>query len=204
MRKRIKDVPLLVNKTLERLQADDLADIRHHLACWLSAEILNSRDMLEVGWLENAVVEACEALCPDWMPPISTVADKGDEAETLATTDSRSFVTPDGARWQDVKIRFRDGHTVSVEVLGARRILNYSQMGMADTRNANPTVQWILLRDFAAGYGTLTWDSWAADRKNQKRRERLSRNLQAFFGIDGDPIEIEGNGWRTCFQLEPH
>jgi len=29
---------------------------------------------------------------------------------------------------------------------------------------------------------------------------RLAEKLQAFFGIAGDPIRIEGNGWATLFQ----
>jgi len=68
LKQRLKDVPVLVNKTLERLQADDLAEVRHHLACWLWEEIKSSGDALEDGWLQNALADVCEALCPGWAP----------------------------------------------------------------------------------------------------------------------------------------
>jgi hypothetical protein len=40
-----------------------------------------------------------------------------------------------------------------------------------------------------------------ADRRNQKRRERLARSLRAFFRIEGDPLAACGNGWRTRFMI---
>jgi hypothetical protein len=48
----------------------------------------------------------------------------------------------------------------------------------------------------------LDWRSPEASPKNQKRRERLAEKLQAFFGISGDPIRIEGKGWATLFRAE--
>ena len=75
LQRRITDVPLLVNKTLERLRVDGLADIRHHLACWLWEEIERSTDILEAGWLDHAVTEVCEVLCPDWSPPPGNAVD---------------------------------------------------------------------------------------------------------------------------------
>jgi hypothetical protein len=113
------------------------------------------------------------------------------------------FPTPAGATWEDVKIRFRDGHTVSIRVLGQEGVLTYAQMGMASRKNAEPTVQWKLLKAFAEGRGTLTWTSSHADRRNQKRRENLARDLRAFFRIEGDPIAItdDGRGWRVILEL---
>jgi hypothetical protein len=116
------------------------------------------------------------------------------------------FATPAGATWAEVQIRFVDGHRVSVQVRDlARVVYSYSDMGMADQRNKNPTRQRDLLREFARGYGVITWDSPAAHRKNQKRRETLAKNLKSFFGIEGEPIELTENrkGWRTAFSLEP-
>lgn len=114
------------------------------------------------------------------------------------------FPTPAGARWSDLRLRFVDGHTIAVAVGEVTRVLHYSQIGMADGRNARPTRQWELLRAFAQGYGTLTWKSRDADRRNQKRREYLARDLKAFFRIDGEPIVLtdDGKGWRTVFRIE--
>ena len=114
------------------------------------------------------------------------------------------FPTPAGIGWSDVVIRFVDGHSVSVAAGEITRTFHYAQMGMADGRNAKPTRQWELLRAFAQGYGVLTWKSRDADRRNQKRREYLARDLKAFFRIDGEPIVLtdDGKGWRTVFRIE--
>ncbi len=115
------------------------------------------------------------------------------------------FPTPTDATWSDVRIKFIDGETVSIKVGSAGGTFVYSQLGMADGRNAKPTKQWELLRAFAKGYGAMNWSSPAADKKNQKRRETLARDLKSFFRIDGDPIEYveETKGWRTVFTIEP-
>ena len=115
------------------------------------------------------------------------------------------FPRPDGVQWSQVKIRFKDGHTLSARVLGEWGTYNYAELGMVNRNNGNPTVQWELLRTFAEWDGILTWDSPQADRVNQKRKERLSKALRKFFGIDGDPItwDDKAKAWRTRFQIEP-
>ncbi|MEQ8789506.1 MAG: hypothetical protein RIC55_24645 [Pirellulaceae bacterium] len=115
------------------------------------------------------------------------------------------FPTPSNARWGDLRIRFVDGHTVAVSVGEVSRTLHYAQMGMANKKNAKPTVRWDLLYSFAKGYGTLAWNHPDANRKNQKRRESLTRDLTRFFRIEGDPIayDKDGKGWRTLFTIEP-
>lgn len=115
------------------------------------------------------------------------------------------FPTPPNATWSDVEIRFRDGHKVSVKVFGEQGVFNFTQMGMASNKSAEPTLQWKLLQHFAEEKGVLTWDSSHADRKNQKRRELLSRALRRFFRIEGDPITLSDDkkGWRVLFSLHP-
>jgi len=115
------------------------------------------------------------------------------------------FPTPPGAVWEEVSIRFRDGHTVSAKVRDAKGVFNYTEMGMVDRKSGNPTVQWQLLRAFADGHGLLDWARRGADRKNQKRREKLARNLRAFFRIQNDPFTVmeDGTGWETRFAICP-
>lgn len=122
-----------------------------------------------------------------------------------AVTGSAFFPTPATAAWSTLRIRFVDGHTVSVAVGDVTGVFHYSQLGMADKRNAKPTKQWELLRSLARAYGVLTWRSRDADPKNQKRRELLAKDLKAFFRIVGEPIVLtdDGRGWRTSFALEP-
>ena len=111
------------------------------------------------------------------------------------------FPTPPDARWEDVTIRFRDGHTASINIGGVSQVCHYTKMGMADGRSGNPTKQWELLESFATGHGVMDWEHPDARRENQKRRETLARNLQAFFRIEGDPFVAEGTGWRARFAV---
>ncbi|MFQ5510162.1 MAG: hypothetical protein ACE5FN_12640 [Leptospirillia bacterium] len=111
------------------------------------------------------------------------------------------FPTPAGATWDDVAICFTDGHTVSVKVRGKTGRFNYTQLGLANSRNGEPTVQWRLLFAFADEGGSITWESEYADRRNKKRCELLAQDLKVFFRIEGDPIQAlpAGQGWRTRF-----
>lgn len=115
------------------------------------------------------------------------------------------FPTPATATWADLRIKFIDGHTVTVSIGGENGTFVYSQLGMADGRNAKPTKQWEFLKVLADGFGTLTWKSPSASRDNQKRKENLARDLKAFFRLEGEPILFvdETKGWRTVFGIEP-
>lgn len=111
------------------------------------------------------------------------------------------FPTPAGACWSQVRIHLLDGHTASITVGNVRGVYNFAQMGMVNRKRGTPSVQWELLRAFASGHGILTWRSPQANRRNQKRRELLARQLRMFFRIDGDPIATHENGWRTVFAI---
>ena len=115
------------------------------------------------------------------------------------------FPTPPEATWRNVSIQFTDSHTVSVRVKSVSRKCHYAQMGMANKRSSQPTVQWDLLYSFARERGVLDWSSPYAHRRNQKRREMLARNLQSFFRIEGDPFRLtgDGKGWRARFRVSP-
>lgn len=114
------------------------------------------------------------------------------------------FPTPPGARWELVSIRFIDRHSVYATVMGASGTYHFAQMGMANRKNAKPTVQWELLETFAEGHGVLDWRNRKAGRKNQKRKENLAADLQRFFRIHGDPFALEGDGWRARFAVSVH
>lgn len=125
------------------------------------------------------------------------------EADTPSPTVF--FPTPTDATWGDVTIRFVDGHTVFVKVKETTGKYLYSDMGMVDRRSASPDSQWELLRGFADGNGTFTWDHPAANKKKQKQRETLATRLREFFRLNGDPFEYvdELKGWRARFTIIP-
>ncbi|MCA9464213.1 hypothetical protein [Syntrophorhabdus aromaticivorans] len=115
------------------------------------------------------------------------------------------FPTPPDAIWENVSIRFKDGHTVSIKVKSVGGVFNYTQMGMANKKNGNPTLQWKLLEVFANERGILDWSSDEANPRNQKRRELLAANLREFFRIKGDPFKMtkDGKGWQARFLISP-
>jgi hypothetical protein len=122
--------------------------------------------------------------------------------KTDARRDERArFPTPAGATWGDVTIRFLDGHTLHVNVAGTVEECDCVRMGMASRRNRRPTKQWHLLARFAASAGVISWKKGNADRGLQKQKELLAQRLQAFFGIDGEPIALVGKDWHCRFRL---
>lgn len=137
--------------------------------------------------------------------PIATKAAQPNGSPTPEATTKPAFPTPNGVKWTDVSIKIIDGETVAIKLGDHARRYVYSEMGMIDGRTKKPTKQWELLQLFARHHGVLTWQSSGADRKNQKRREVLSENLKAFFGIEGEPIELtdDKKGWRTTFSIDP-
>lgn len=115
------------------------------------------------------------------------------------------FSTPANASWNDVCIRFLDGHTVSVLVGNKSGVYNFVQMGMSKRNSATPTAQWKLLEAFANGHGVFDWKNEHADRTQKKQKQLLAQALRDFFRIDGDPFQYveELKGWEARFDIEP-
>ena len=113
------------------------------------------------------------------------------------------FPTPTGSTWENVSIRFVDGHKVAVKVKSESGVFNFTQMGMANQKSSEPNLQWKLLQVFAEEQGELTWRSPYADPRNQKRKEILANSLGLFFRIKGDPFKLtaDGKGWASRFNI---
>ena len=115
------------------------------------------------------------------------------------------FPTPDGTRWSDIKIQFRNGHTVTIWAGGQSGRYTYYQMGMYSKKNGDRTVQWKLLEAFANSRGEIDWSSPFATDKLKKQKQELSRRLREFFRLDEDPIEwVKGEKCYRCrFRILP-
>jgi hypothetical protein len=114
------------------------------------------------------------------------------------------FPTPPGTSWQEITIRFIDGHTVGVTMGHTSLRFNFVELGMKDNRDGNPNTQWKLLSMLAENGGRLSWQQSAADFKNKKQVELLARRLQDFFGIAENPFHPykKGTGWQIKARLE--
>lgn len=113
------------------------------------------------------------------------------------------FPTPAGTAWEQVSIRVLDGESITIKVNGISEVHTFHGMGMINSKNGRPDKQWQLLINFGNAHGHLTWHSPDANRKNQKRKELLSKRLREFFDINDEPFVLEGGGWKTRFQITP-
>ena len=115
------------------------------------------------------------------------------------------FDTPAGINWSGITIKFIDGHTVSIRTTKSHGQYNYTQMGMANTRNGNPTIPWELFRAFAESRGEIDWQSQHASFKVKDQKPRLSKKLREFFRLTDDPIEYlkEEGCYRCLFTIKP-
>ena len=183
---------ILCAPTSRRLRASDQTLLKRRGACFLALQ-----DYLMI----NEANELC--LSPDAYQTVvrfqEPLLPKQDKAPAI-----EFFPTPANARWSDLKIRFIDGETVSVSVLGVDGRFVYSQMGFANKNTARPNFQWELLRDFAQNGGRITWSDPGASRDLPKRKEYLVKSLRKFFRIDGSPIELTAckKGWCCAFRVE--
>lgn len=160
LRKRISDVPVLVNKMLERLQADALAEVRQHLAVWFQEEIAKSRAKFDEGRLARAVMQVCEATCPGWSPPAHRTSAT---PRPGVTEGQEQEATRDGAHaaaatsWEEVTIAITSNDTASVTV-GGKLIKRgrFDVLGFGDRRKEQGAViSWTLLKVLAVHDGSI-------------------------------------------------
>jgi hypothetical protein len=121
-------------------------------------------------------------------------------------TESKVFFpAPKGTIWENINIRFVDGHTVTIRVGDQAGRFNYTQMGMANKKNTKFTKQWELFMLFAKGKGRLDWSSSDAHFRWKKQKEQLSKRLSEFFHLEDDPIRWEKNekAYRCRFRILP-
>jgi len=80
-------------------------------------------------------------------------------------------------------------------------------MGLANSRNGNPTVHWTLLKDFAENRGTIdsTSPKDTPFHHMPKRKQDLSKKLREFFRLTDDPIQyLKEEGCYQClFTIKP-
>jgi len=114
---------------------------------------------------------------------------------------SKQFPTPRGSTWSDVSIRFLGSENVHVSVGGEVRELDPAGMNLLDGRTKKPNLQWQMLRAFGLANGHIGWKKGNASKDYQKRKETLAKSLTAFFGIEGEPIVLDGKDWKCRFQV---
>lgn len=109
-----------------------------------------------------------------------------------------------GTSWSQVHFKFVDQHTVRISADSKSRTFHYSQLSMANSRNAEPTKQWLALKAYAESNGFINWKSRGASANLKKQTQELNRKLKSTLQIAGIPIEYDSDdgGYRTIFTVE--
>lgn len=103
--------------------------------------------------------------------------------------------------WEDVRISLHDGHTVLVRIGRGVQRLSYLDLGMANPRSREPSLQFSLLTALCKTGGVMSWKNEGASSTMKNRVSRLREDLRRAFGLGGDPFfpyEV-GLGYRTRF-----
>jgi hypothetical protein len=112
------------------------------------------------------------------------------------------FSTPEGCTWEDIKIQFRDNHTVTVWAGGQTGRYTYSDMGMGTKNSKKPTKQWIAFLAFAGAQGEIDWNSELAATNLKSQKAALSKRLRDFFHMAGDPIYWDKSSGAYCCRFK--
>lgn len=112
------------------------------------------------------------------------------------------FETPANSKWNDVSIRFVDGHTVFVSAGSTNGRFNYAEMGMANRKAARPSVRWEFLHELAENHGSIDFDM-GNPLKNKSWKNGLSDDLRRFFHISDDPFVYDKTAccWQAKFNV---
>lgn len=127
-------------------------------------------------------------------------------AEKLSETGD-GITMPVGISWADIRFHFLDAHTVSCRINKTIMTLSFHDLGMVNQKNGKPDKNWLYLMQFAihGGKFRVDWQTSARASREQQRKRRLSKALQAFFHIDSEPIvfERESASYICQFQIKP-
>lgn len=98
------------------------------------------------------------------------------------------FQTPSGLNWEDIMMKFLDGHTLRVNAGDRTGVFSYPQMGMQNHSNGNFNEQWRLLQKLAKYGGELGSKNCDLNYTLKKHKQRLSKVLCKFFEMQTSPI----------------
>lgn len=113
------------------------------------------------------------------------------EQTTLINSQKKTIVSiklPSWTKWEDITMKFIDGHTVKIFGRKINYTKNYKDMGLDDERKHNPNAQWGFLIRLAENNGELAWADPGAIHKYKKIKQLLSNALKIFFQKDEDPF----------------
>lgn len=118
-------------------------------------------------------------------------------ANEFADTESKLYKEPLTDTWDNIEIRFKNNHDITVKIDGEEKDSSYEELGFADTRqnssqNASYVKSWNTLILFSTQNGRIKMNIYAGNRAKKdlfkKNKQDLSKRLKAHFGLKDDPI----------------
>jgi hypothetical protein len=106
---------------------------------------------------------------------------------------------PPDARWEEITIVFVADEVIHVSFRAQTRRFEPDQLGMKDARSGKPSRQWSYLKMFAIARGTLPVHPTKRIAGHQKQKQQLSARLRSCFGIQDEPIPVDGRDYRARF-----
>jgi len=119
-------------------------------------------------------------------------------ANEFSDTDSKLYKDPLAEAWDNIEIRFKNNHDITLKIDGNESDSDYEKLGFADTRqnsshNASYVKSWNTLILFSTQNGRIKMGMFAGSKAKKelfkKNKQDLSKRLKAYFGLKDDPIE---------------
>ena len=98
------------------------------------------------------------------------------------------YKLPPDISWSDIVIKFLDGH--NIQIVAGKQVYkaNYKEMGLDDSRQLKPNLQWALLKALSENNGGVSWKEGNAKNNVKKQKQLLSTKLKNYFNIEREPF----------------
>jgi len=118
-------------------------------------------------------------------------------ANEFSDTESKLYKEPLTDAWENIEIRFKNNHDITLKIDGEEKDSSYEELGFADTRqnskqNSSYVKSWSTLILFSTQNGRIKMNKFASKKTEKelfkKNKQDLSKRLKAYFGLKDDPI----------------
>lgn len=168
-------------------------------------EVLKRHGVSILG-LDDALVASAPGKLRPTPHGTAQVQDLLDRLTAVAEADSgpkRIWALPNGAKWEDLTIRFTATAWITVTYGGVTRPFEPDSFGLRNTKKQETAYKeaWMFFLALAVlnGRHPVHAATAQATSKQQKHKQALSRALRDAFGIDGEPIAVEKNDYVARF-----
>jgi len=106
----------------------------------------------------------------------------------INATKKFPYKLPPNISWNDIVIKFLDGH--NIQIVAGKQVYkaNYKEMGFDDSRQLKPNLQWSLLKTLSENNGGISWKEGNAKNNVKKQKQLLSTKLKNYFNIESKPF----------------